>query len=149
MTPIRITESPSGDCTGSSWRRELGRHVGGFGLEKRLGPGQTLELMQAEIPEANAGDLRAFNRVAGRAREHYLPTVGCEADPSRSVNGDAHISCVAQSGTPGVQADPDPDPQVVRPDRPENFALNGKRGVQSGGRLLEDREQLVAAGVDL
>src|SRR5712691_2054429 len=105
--------------------------------------------MQAEISEADTGGLRAVNRVAGRARKHYLPTVGCEADPSRSVNGDAHVSCVGQSGTAGVQADPDPYPQVVRPDRHENLALNDKRGVQSRRRLLEDREQLVGASVDL
>src|SRR5260370_3506737 len=87
---------------GSSRRRELGRQVGGLGLEQRLGPGQTLELMQAETFEADAGGLRAVNGVAGRARKQYLPTVGCEADPSRGVNGDAHISCVGQSRTPGV-----------------------------------------------
>src|SRR6267143_4776903 len=104
--------------------------------------------MQAESSEASAG-MSGVNRVAGRARKHYLPTVGREADPSCSVNGDAHVSCVGQSGTSGVQADPDPYPQAVRPNCHENFALNDKRGVQSRRRLLEDREQLVGAGVDL
>src|SRR5258708_38699877 len=65
------------------------------------------------------------------------------------MNGDAQVSSVGKSGTSGVQADPDPYGQVVRPDRHENFALNDKRGVQSRGRLLEDREQLIGAGVDL
>jgi hypothetical protein len=87
--------------------------------------------MRAEISKADAGGLRPVNRVAGRTRKHYLPTVGCIADASHRVNGDAHVSCVRQRGTSGVQADPDSYPQVVWPDRSENLALNNKRGIQS------------------
>src|SRR5258706_7334029 len=105
--------------------------------------------MQAEISEADAGGLMAVTRVAGCARKHNLPAMGREADPSRDVNRDAHVSRVGQGGTPCVQADPDPHPQVVRPDRDENLALNRKRGIESRRSLFEYREHLVGTGVDL
>src|SRR5260370_24524153 len=105
--------------------------------------------MQAKISEADPGVLMAVTSVEGGARKHYVPPVGREADPSRNMNGDAHVSRVGQCWTSGVQADPDSYPHVVWPDSHENFALNRKRGIQGRRRLLEDREQLVRAGVDL
>jgi hypothetical protein len=41
--------------------------IGRLDLEERFGPGQTLELIQAKISEADAGGLMAVNRVAGCA----------------------------------------------------------------------------------
>jgi len=67
MTSLRIMRSLGRSWRRSSWRRKLGRQVGGLDLEKRLEPWQTLELMQAEIPEADAGSRRADGRVAGCA----------------------------------------------------------------------------------
>ena len=96
--------------------------------------------MFAETSETDAGGLGAVNSVMGRARKHYLPTMGCEADPSRSVNGDANVSCIGQRGTSRVQADPDSYRQVVWPDRHENFALNDERGIQSRRCPFEDRK---------
>ena len=52
----------------SSWRREVGRQAGGHRLKKCLDRGQTLELVMAEISEADACALRAIDSVVGRSR---------------------------------------------------------------------------------
>src|SRR5437879_7555795 len=105
--------------------------------------------MQAQSSEADAGGPMAVNRIAGCTRKHDPPTRGSEPELSRNMNVDADVPRVGQCGTSGVQADPDSHPQVVWPDRHENFALNHKRGIESRRRLLEDCEQLVGTGVDL
>src|SRR5712692_7683350 len=105
--------------------------------------------MQDETSETDAGRLRAVNRVAGRVRKQYLPTVGGGADPRRGVHRDAHVARVGQGGTPGVESDSDPYVQVVRPNLQEDFALNGERGIKGCRRLFEDREQLVGSDVYL
>ena len=48
-----------------------------------------------------------------------------------------------------MQPDPHSYRQIVWPRRDENLALNDKRGIESRVRLLEDREELVGAGVHL
>src|SRR5713101_9027256 len=84
------------------------------------------------------------------ARESTIcPPWAAKQTRAARLNRDAHVSRVGQCGTSGVQANPDSHPQVVWPDRHENFALNHKRGIESRRRLFEYREQLVGADVDL
>src|SRR5207245_7404443 len=117
--------------------------------EKRLGPWQALEVMQAKIAESEAGGLRGADRVAGRVRKHDLPAVGGRADPSRGVHSDPYVSRVGQGGMPSVKPDSDPYVQVVRPNPRGNLALNRERGTQRCRGLFEDGEHLVGSGVDL
>src|SRR5438445_11361318 len=123
QVPVFLGSSGLRWCGGGSGRKKRGRQSGRLGLEKRLGPWQALELMQAQISETDAGRLRGADRVAGRVRKQYLPAVGGRADPSRGVHSDPYVSRVGPPGRPGVTPHTDPYAQVVRPNHRATLAL--------------------------
>src|SRR6266508_4673501 len=83
------------------------------------------------------------------ARDDDLSTVGRPAHPSRCVDRQPDVPGVGQRGLAAVDADPDPALEIVGPRPFAHRALQGYGGLDGRRYLLEDREELVGAGVDL
>ena len=105
--------------------------------------------MTAQTPEAHAGPRRVRDRVFGVAGNDDLPPVGRGADPSRRVDRQTDVADIGEGGAPAVDPDADPDVEMVRPAPPAERPLDGHRGLDGAAGPLEDREELVGAGVDL
>src|SRR5712664_3789716 len=107
-----------------------------------------MELMETEVSEGDARRLSAGNRLPNRGRQQDLAAMACEADAGCDRDSKAHVPGIGQGRSAGVQADPDPDRETVRPRPGTNLPLNGERRAQPRARLLEDGEHLVGLGID-
>jgi hypothetical protein len=104
--------------------------------------------VDAEFAEPDAVR-RGCEQVPERSRDHDLAAVAGRADAHRGIHIEADVAGLAQRRAPGVEADSKPDLVSLRPGAGHRSALDRDRGLEGRGRLREDREVLVGAGVDL
>jgi len=63
--------------------------------------------VKAQISEAGIQQRRAFERLTDRSRNQDLAAVSRKADPSRGIDGDAHVTRVGHRREARVETDPD------------------------------------------
>src|SRR2546423_11207359 len=105
--------------------------------------------MSTEIMEPDAGGCGGPDRCPGRGGNDDLASVGCRADASGGVNGQADVPGVRQCRTAAMDADTDPDLQIVGPGPVAELALDRHRCFDSGRGPLEHGKELVGPSVDL
>src|SRR5712691_6302759 len=105
--------------------------------------------MPTEASEADAGRQRSLDGVLRLAGDDDLASMCRPADPSRGVYGQTDVPRVGQGGTAAVDPGSDPAFQIVQPGPSAHRALDASRRLDRRNDLLEDREELNRAGVDL
>ena len=76
--------------------------VGRLNLEERLRRRQAVELMQAQVFEADPGRPRVGHRLTNRAGQQDLAPVARKTDPSRRVDSQADVAGVGQGRPAGM-----------------------------------------------
>src|SRR2546427_465213 len=105
--------------------------------------------MPTEASEAYAGRQRSLDGGLRLAGDDDLASMCRPADPGRSVHGQTDVPRVGQGGTAAVDPGSDPAFQIVQPGPGAHCALDAYRRLDGRNDLLEDREELIRAGVDL
>src|SRR5438128_7125543 len=105
--------------------------------------------MPTEAPEADAGRQRSLDSGLRLAGDDDLASTRRPADPSRCVHGQTDVPRIGQGGTAAVDPGSDPAFQIVQPGPGAHRALDAHRRLDRRNDLLEDREELIGAGVDL
>src|SRR5215468_10277986 len=105
--------------------------------------------MRAQPTESDAGRAPAADGIARCLGEQDLAAVGRRADASHGIHGQPHVARVGEGRAPAVQPRAETDLDAVRPRPALHRALHPERGLEGGGRPLEDAEELVSARVDL
>src|SRR5437762_4550879 len=118
-------------------------------LEERLGIRQARETMSTETSEPDAGRCRGPDRYPGSGGNDDLPTVRRRADASRGVNGQTNVPDIGQRRAAAMDPDTDPHLETPGPAPVAELTLDGYGRLAGGGGALEDRKELVGAGVDL
>src|SRR5688500_7118285 len=105
--------------------------------------------MSSEAAEPHPDRERGHHRGPRRGGHADLFAVGRGADACRRVHGKADVSGIRERRATAVDADADTHLDAVAPRIAPELALDCDGGLEGGGRLLEDGEELVGTRVDL
>jgi len=141
---------PAGDRAASGpQRREATAQSVSLDLKEDVRLREAGQAMSTETPEANAGRRRGADGGSGRRRQNDLPAVGRPADARGGVHREPDVADVRQRRASAVDPGPYAHVETVDPRPLTELALGGHGRLDGGARPLEDREELVGAGVDL